>query len=59
MIRLLITFILYCAGDVALVGRKLSEEEEYFNDNGKPSGFDTMQIFVSWSVRFMYLPLTG
>ena len=57
MICLLIAFFSYCAG--ALGGRKLSEEEGYFNDNRKPSGFDTMQIFVSPSVRFMYLPLTG
>ena len=57
MICLLIAFFSYCAG--ALGGRKLSEEEGYFNDNRKPSGFDTMQIFVSPSVRFRYLPLTG
>ncbi|XP_073234816.1 neuralized-like protein 4 [Porites lutea] len=39
-------------GDVALGGRKLSEEEGHFNDNRKPSGFDTKQIFVSPSVRY-------
>ena len=43
---------MYCAGDVALGGRKLSEEEGHFNDNRKPSGFDTKQIFVSPSVRY-------
>ena len=41
-----------CVGDVALGGRKLSEEEGHFNDNRKPSGFDTKQIFVSPSVRY-------
>ena len=52
MIRFLIAIFLYCAGDVALGGRKLSEEEGHFNDNSKPLGFDTKQIFVSPSVRY-------
>ena len=39
-------------GDVALGGRKLSEEEGHFNDSRKPKGFDTKQIFVSPSVRY-------
>ena len=52
MFRFLIAIFLYCAGDVALGGRKLCEEEGHFNDNRKPSGFDTKQIFVSPSVRY-------
>ena len=72
MVRFLIAIFLYCAGDVARGGRKLSEEEGHFNDNRKPSGFDTKQIFVSRVFdtqdttatrnpkgnlkRFMYLP---
>ncbi|XP_068725548.1 neuralized-like protein 4 [Montipora capricornis] len=39
-------------GDVVLGGRKLSEEAGHFNDERKPSGFDTKQIFVSPSVRY-------
>ena len=39
-------------GDVALGGRKLSEEEGHYNDDRKPKGFDTKQIFVSPSVRY-------
>ncbi|PFX18844.1 Neuralized-like protein 4 [Stylophora pistillata] len=39
-------------GDVALGGKKLSEEDEHFNDDRKPTGFDTKQIFVSPSVRY-------
>ena len=52
MILFLTLLFLFCAGDVALGGRKLSEEEGHFNDNRKPSGFDTKQIFVSPSVRY-------
>ncbi|XP_078356493.1 neuralized-like protein 4, partial [Oculina patagonica] len=49
--------ILECAdllfpGDIALGGRKLSEEEGHFNEDRKPPGFDTKQIFVSPSVRY-------
>ena len=39
-------------GDVALGGKKLSEEEGHFQDGRKPKGFDTKQIFVSPSVRY-------
>ncbi|KAL9978854.1 hypothetical protein ACROYT_G016434 [Oculina patagonica] len=39
-------------GDVALGGRKLSEEVGHYNDDRKPKGFDTKQIFVSPSVRY-------
>ena len=41
-----------CVGDVALGGKKLSEEEGHFDDDRKPKGFDTKQIFVSPSVRY-------
>ncbi|PFX18848.1 Neuralized-like protein 4 [Stylophora pistillata] len=46
-----VSAILEC-GDVALGGRKLSEVDGHFNDNRKPTGFDTKQIFVSPSVRY-------
>ncbi|XP_078367547.1 uncharacterized protein LOC144651479 [Oculina patagonica] len=39
-------------GDVALGGRQLSEKIGHFNDERKPTGFDTKQIFVSPSVRY-------
>lgn len=39
-------------GDVALGGTTLGERGEHFNDNWKPLGFDTKQIFVSPSIRY-------
>ena len=39
-------------GDVALGGSELREGEGHFNDNWKPRGFDTKQIFVSPSIKY-------
>ena len=44
--------VFHCIGDVALGGKKLREEEGHFDDERKPEGFDTKQIFVLPSVRY-------
>ncbi|XP_077870113.1 LOW QUALITY PROTEIN: neuralized-like protein 4 [Saccoglossus kowalevskii] len=43
---------LLAAGDVALGGIRLGERKGHFNDERKPEGFDTKQIFVSPSIKY-------
>ena len=48
----MLTTFYVVSGDVALGGKRLSEEDGHYNDARKPAGFDTKQIFVSPSMRY-------
>ncbi|KAI0234892.1 E3 ubiquitin-protein ligase NEURL1 [Lamellibrachia satsuma] len=39
-------------GDVALGGKRIGEKSGHFNDEYKPEGFETRQVFLSPSIRY-------
>ena len=45
-------FCFYHKGDVALGGLTIGERPGHFDDQSKPSGFNTKKVFLSPSIRY-------
>ncbi|XP_070568213.1 neuralized-like protein 4 isoform X3 [Ptychodera flava] len=45
--------MLLCPEDVILGGEELSQREGHFDEHRKPDNFDTLQIFVSPSIKYV------
>ncbi|XP_077976864.1 neuralized-like protein 4 [Glandiceps talaboti] len=45
--------MLLCPGDVILGGQELQQRKGHFDEHCKPSGFDTLQIFASPSIKYV------
>ena len=39
-------------GETGLIDKPVTEREGHYNDDRKPEGFDTKQVFVSPSIKY-------